>query len=173
MRLATLTLGATSLHMCLFGYSILTAQGGKSELDQSQPIDAPEVVEMVTQMYTGFGVDHRFLTDDIVFEDPVAKCSGLVEVSECFRSLKAINPIPLSQPQAYKGKNGTTVITLHQKYFNFVRVESSLVLTMAEDGKICSIVERWNHAPLADLLAVRFARRVNGVLSYAITSRFV
>lgn len=49
-------------------------------------------------------------------------------------------------------------------------VKSTLVVhTSAIDGRITSLEERWNGAPLLQFSAFKFVRRVNGVVSSVLT----
>ena len=74
---------------------------------------------------------------------------------------------------------GTVEFYLHQRYAagsallpsGFV-VKSTCVVRTASDGRIASIEERWNGAPLLDYSAFRWVRRANGLLSAILTPFF-
>ena len=71
---------------------------------------------------------------------------------------------------------GTVEFYLHQRYAagsallpsGFV-VKSTCVVRTASDGRIASIEERWNGAPLLDYSAFRWVRRANGLVSAILT----
>ena len=83
-------------------------------------------------------------------------------------------PFPTGTSSDYWNPSNTVVVLLHQRYFGFLAVRSTLVVDTEDDGSIASIEERWNHAPLAELGPVlRYTRRINGILSSALTPLFV
>ena len=51
-------------------------------------------------------------------------------------------------------------------------VKSTCVVRTASDGRIASIEERWNGAPLLDYSAFRWVRRANGLVSAILTPIF-
>ena len=82
-------------------------------------------------------------------------------------------------PVATAEDGGTVEFYLHQRYAagsallpsGFV-VKSTCVVRTASDGRIASIEERWNGAPLLDYSAFRWVRRANGLLSAILTPIF-
>ena len=61
---------------------------------------------------------------------------------------------------------------LHQRYFSSLVVRSELHVQLNDSGLICAFEERWNGRPLLEggiFDAMRAARRLNGVLSFAVT----
>jgi hypothetical protein len=128
-------------------------------------------------MYAGGGVDPSACTDDVEFEDPVASCKGKAEVLEAFRALGvACSPHSLSPPTTQcanmdSGGRDTVLMDLSQEYFGFLRVRSTVAVQMANDGRICRFEERWNSATLLPSIPFGVSRRLNGLLSYAVTRR--
>lgn len=133
---------------------------------------------IVKQIYSGGGVDESVLRTDATFIDPAASCYGRSEVVEAFRALGAsCKPEHVEEPLAVPESESVVLFHLHQRYFhgsvllpNGLTVKSLLVVRAdAVDGRIVSMEERWNHAPLLQFSAFRFVRRVNGILSSVLT----
>jgi len=123
-------------------------------------------------MYRGGGIDAVFLSPDVVFEDPAAYCVGKDEVREAFRALRACTPEQLDEPRLIvdgDGEGATAVFALRQRYFGYLEVQSTLHVHTAADGRINRFEERWNGAPLLEGAPFRWSRRLNGVLSSALT----
>ena len=135
------------------------------------PVPA-RVLACVQKQYAGEGLDRGTCRADVVFEDPAARCSGVDEVAEAFRALRACSPESLRPPRA-QARAGAVTVLLDQRYFGFLRVESELVVSLDSQGKISRLEERWNGAPLLGLPPVTWARRLNGMLSFALTSRLL
>lgn len=136
---------------------------------------------VVAAMYSGRGLDPAVCTETVVFEDPIACCVGRAEVCEAFRALSAVcSPVSIVRPLAVVVDRGSTddagaiELLLNQQYFGgAVRLRSTVVILLASDGRVDRFEERWNGALLVENPAVHHARRLNGLLSYAFTSRFV
>jgi len=133
------------------------------------------LTKVVQQMYARGKVDAPMFTEDVTFEDPAAICVGHNEVAEAFRALKVLQP-KLLDPPTVTPSGSVYVADLHNEYLlrnKAVVLRSSLFITVGPDGRIVHLEERWNHRPLLDVAPVRWARRVNGVLSYSLTRFFV
>jgi hypothetical protein len=123
-------------------------------------------------MYSGAGLDGAMCVDDVTFEDPAALCCGRDEAVEAFRALRAMSPEHMTPPQVCYSTAGGCVVLLHQRYFRRLVVRSELHVRLDDTGRICSFEERWNGRPLLEggvFGAARAARRLNGVLSFAVT----
>eukprot|EP00802_Teleaulax_amphioxeia_P026415 Tamp_27482.p1 GENE.Tamp_27482~~Tamp_27482.p1 ORF type:complete len:191 (+),score=34.39 Tamp_27482:116-688(+) len=126
--------------------------------------------KIVAKMYRGGGVDAACCTPDVTFEDPAARCTGIGELQEAFRALKRLHPKHISAPKAVPGDDaGSSRVLLHQQYLGFIELESELLVRTAPDGRISAFEERWNRVPLLEAAPFRFARRLNGLISYALT----
>ena len=129
-------------------------------------------------MYGGGGVDAAFVTDDVTFDDPAASYRGKAEVSEAFRALHVARPEHVEEPLVISESEvyGEHEFYLHSRYLRGTmlpsfEVRSILVVRTGADGRICAFEERWNGAPLLQLSAFRWVRRVNGVVSSLLTPR--
>jgi hypothetical protein len=169
--------GVHAVNSCV---SILTGALSGGTLDDNSAVQSEKnkaLEEVVGSMYRGDGLDREACTHDVVFEDPAACCRGVDEVHEAFRALsKSCSPEALRPPTALASKSDCSlVLRLEQRYFGFLKVTSSVILTTEKDtGRISRIEERWNHAPLLDLGApLRLSRRINGLISFAVTSRLL
>ena len=140
---------------------------------------AAQLTKVVAKLYSGGGLDAACAHEHITFTDPAAKCAGRAEVTEAFRALRAVNPQHVVAPVATAEDGGTVEFYLHQRYAagsallpaGFV-VKSTCVVRTASDGRIASIEERWNGAPLLDYSAFRWVRRANGLVSAILTPIF-
>ena len=139
-----------------------------------------QLVKVVKKMYGGGGIDAAAISDDVTFTDPAAACRGRYETTEAFRALAAVcRPEHIEEPCPVKDSTtkGAVQFDLHQRYFrgsmllpSGLAVKSTLVVhTSAIDGRITSLEERWNGAPLLQFSAFKFVRRVNGVVSSVLT----
>ena len=127
-------------------------------------------------------MDAAHAHENITFTDPAAQCVGRAEVSEAFRALKVVNPQHVEPPIPVDGgkrADGAVEIFLHQRYLggstllpNGFVVKGTCIVRTAADGRIASIEERWNGAPLLDWSAFRRVRRINGVISATLTPLF-
>lgn len=131
---------------------------------------------------------------DILFEDAAAVCSGAGEVAEAFRALKFLRPESLSAPiRAEVGglmpQHVDLRITylLHQRYAGILTVRSLLVVDVAigvretfnkakdissvgTTARVLRFEERWNGVEPLDWGPFRVSRRLNGVISWMLTS---
>jgi len=147
-------------------------------------IDFPhssDVEKIIAQMYCGKGVPVSMFAPDAVFEDPAAKCSGVHEIVEAFRALKACRPESLSKPRVIfnsyilgsDGLGSIILVELHQRYFGALQVRSYAVVETGMDGLIKRVEERWNGVPILEFEPFPTVRRLNGLFSYALTSTFI
>lgn len=132
---------------------------------------AAQLAKTAAKMYRGGGIDAAVLSPGVVFEDPAARCVGSTEVREAFRALRSCRPEALAAPRMVLEGDGsaTAVFALHQRYFGFLEVRSTLHLHTAPDGRISRIEERWNGVPLVSAPPFVWSRRLNGMLSSALT----
>lgn len=136
-----------------------------------------QLTKVVSKMYRGGGLDAAACTETVTFTDPAARCEGRSEVVEAFRALRVAKPEHVDEPRAVSKADGSIEVHLNQRYCggsmllpDGFTVRSVLVVqTSAADGRICSLEERWNGAPLLSFAAFRFSRRVNGVVSSLLT----
>jgi hypothetical protein len=172
-------LGLMATHVGLSAISMGKGALMREELEFEAERDddrGKRVARTVTQMYTGGGLDVGSVSEDVVFEDPVALCHGVAEVAEAFRALKKVAPVAIEVPlPVWRGTSNdiwnpsnTVVMRLRQSYMGFLTVTSSVVVTTDDDGTITRFEERWNHASLLPFVAG--VRRANGLISYALTS---
>ena len=134
---------------------------------------AAQLTKVVAKLYSGGGLDAAIAHENITFTDPAAKCAGRAEVTEAFRAQHVVAPVATAED------GGTVEFYLHQRYAagsallpsGFV-VKSTCVVRTASDGRIASIEERWNGAPLLDYSAFRWVRRANGLVSAILTPIF-
>eukprot|EP00931_Biecheleriopsis_adriatica_P055431 TRINITY_DN32777_c0_g1_i2.p1 TRINITY_DN32777_c0_g1~~TRINITY_DN32777_c0_g1_i2.p1 ORF type:complete len:189 (-),score=37.17 TRINITY_DN32777_c0_g1_i2:34-600(-) len=184
VKLAGAALGA---HVCITQSAVAYATLKRPQAAKLQDGASPElrrhVLEVVSQMYSGRGLTAR-LSSDVAFEeqgfkgmknlDPLALCQGDAEVREAFRALKACKPEQLQVPNlAGITEDGSLLVELQQRYFNCLCVKSTLVVSVAASGEIRRFEERWNGVPLLDTAPFPWSRRLNGILSYALSSRLV
>ncbi|KAJ1495197.1 hypothetical protein T484DRAFT_2157311 [Baffinella frigidus] len=135
-----------------------------------------QLSKVAGKMYRGGGLDAAFLSPGVVFEDPAVCCVGTVEVQEAFRALHAASPESLEEPRlVVDGDNegATAVFALRQRYVGFLQVDSTLHIHTAADGRISRFEERWNGTPLWKAAPFRWSRRLNGLLSSALTPLLV
>ena len=132
---------------------------------------AAQLAKTAAQMYRGGGIDAAVLSPGVVFEDPAVRCVGSTEVREAFRALRSCRPEALVAPRMVLEGDGsaTAVFALHQRYLGFLEVRSTLHLHTAPDGRISRIEERWNGVPLVSAPPFVWSRRLNGMLSSALT----
>ena len=171
---ATVASTHSALSLASIGYGVFfTGQRAEwpkaAEEDQPPSKEAEAVLEVVAGMYSGRGLSPDSCTSGCTFEDPAALCRGNLEVVEAFRALKATRPEHVAPPRLHvpAGEPDRAVVTLHQRYFGFLEVRSTLHVHFEESGRMCSIEERWNAVPL--LRPANPVRRLNGVLSSVLT----
>ena len=141
-----------------------------SASDKSQ-----RAANLVSKMYQGRGLDLEACTRDITFTDPAVCCSGVLEVAEAFRALRFCRPQQIESSTSGT-VDGVVKVHLHQRYFegswlkpSGIDVRSLLIVRIADDGRVWSIEEQWNHAPLFEWSPFRWTRRINGLLSSFLT----
>jgi hypothetical protein len=131
------------------------------------------------------------LASSAIFEDPAAVCRGLDEIREAFRALKSLHPISLSPPKCINveplGETIRLTYSLHQQYalpwygsmalpsIVHVTVQLHNIKELAESElRILQIQELWGSKPLAWPYLLYFPfRRLNGMLSYQLSSRIL
>lgn len=181
-------LTATSLAYGIFG-------GDMTDGDPPEVFDAPHydmVTELVSGMYAGRGLGnhtapHVKLADTVTFEDPAAICSGPAEVREAFRALTCIQPKSRSPPRCIdvqpQGDSIALTYVLNQRYAGLLTVRSLLVvhvklLQMRDDLAeseflVTRLEEQWNAVPPLPSLLFWIVRRINGFISYQLTTRLI
>jgi hypothetical protein len=131
------------------------------------------------------------LSSVATFEDPAAVCRGLDEIREAFRALKWLLPISLSPPKCInvepQGETIRLTYALHQQYtlpwYGSMSLRSIVQVTiqlhnieeLAEsDLRILKLQELWGSKPFAWPYLLYFpSRRLNGMLSYQLSSRIL
>lgn len=189
----------TSIFYGTFGDSFSKLNKGKLlDGDREEVSDAnwyQMATDLVTDMYSGKGAAGRQqeigvarLAPGVTFEDPAAICESKDEVEEAFRALQWAHPTPLSPPTLVdvvpQGENIQLFYRLQQQYtFLFhLKVQSLLIVDVNlkqlkdtphySELEVTRIEERWNGVkPLG--FAFWFPRRLNGLLSYYVTSNLL
>lgn len=132
-----------------------------------------QILQVVSTMYCGGGLDPNACTADVTFTDQAACCVGKAEVCEAFRALRVMKPEHVEEPTSVSKPDGSTEVYLHQRYslvsLSAFTIRSTLVVRTSTDGLLCSLEERWCGSPLLQFPAFRWARRGNGVLSSLLT----
>ncbi len=124
-------------------------------------------------MYSGAGVDAALCSDDITFEDPAALCRGPAEVAEAFRALLWLEPEHVGAPQVCYSAADSVIVLLHQRYVGRLVLRSELHVGLDRNGLICSMEERWNGKKLLGSEIMRPVRRLNGLLSFYVTTKLL
>jgi hypothetical protein len=132
-----------------------------------------QILQVVSTMYRGGGLDPNVCTADVSFTDQAARCVGKAEVCEAFRALRVMKPEHVEEPLSVAKADGSTEVYLHQRYslmsMSAFTIRSVLVVHTAADGRLCSLEERWRGSPLLQFPAFRWVRRVNGLFSSLLT----
>ena len=132
------------------------------------------LLKIVSGVYSGRGITPAACTADISFQAPVLQCQGQGEVVEAFRALNACSPEHVSEPHLLHVHGNVATVRLHQRYFGWLNVRSTLIVKLGEDGLTCeAFEERWNDLPLIAWEAARLSRRMNGILSSVLTPVFI
>ena len=157
------------------------------------------VTHLITNMYSGQGMQLTNyqpddsntwfgasvaptvqIDDQVSFADPAAICQGAPEVEEAFRALSKIQPISLSPPTLVNVQpHGDTIALtyyLHQQYGGRLRVKSLCVVRVVlREGRfvVHRVEEAWNGVPLLDTLPFSVCRRINGGVSWFLTTNLV
>jgi len=161
-----------------------------------------KVTDLVSAIYSGNMSSSRSwkttvvaLDENATFEDPVAICARRTEVQEAFRALSFVHPQSLSKPKCVdvkpKGRSIELTYALHQNY-NFgslfggggLEVRSLLMMEVHLERIIGNDVaeskfvvtrmeERWNGVKPLENYLFWIVRRINGLLSYSLTTRLL
>ena len=172
----------TGLHVFISLGSISYALSGNIETIYTDKIvqqnllanpDSTVVLKLIKDLYSGKGADKDMCCSNIVFRDPVAICEGIEEVCEAFRALKVMSPTLIEDPKLMyiNDSNNNQFIEVKTKYtiIKSFSVHSICVVETDKEGKVLSIEERWNSIPLLNFPPFTWAKRINGIVSYAIT----
>ncbi|CAB9506849.1 expressed unknown protein [Seminavis robusta] len=170
--------------------------------DHSLVSEAPDarhyqaVTRLVTDMYTGRGLSSTTtrlsvpaigVSDSVSFQDPAAICVGKEEVTEAFRAVATLNPQWITPPRCIhvEPMGSTIALTyyLNNRYGGRFSLQSLLVVHVElqqlpharefNQFVVTRMEEYWNGvSPISNLLFWA-VRRINGVASFQITSRFL
>jgi hypothetical protein len=134
------------------------------------------------------------LSPTVSFEDPAAVCVNEEEVREAFRALRLINPVTLSPPKCInvepRGGSINLTFLLNQQYYTLplynsrpLNLKSLLIVTVQlqqmqeipeSEFLVTSMKELWYGNPLIQpYLLFYVPRRLNGIISYYLTSRLL
>ena len=158
------------------------------------------VTDLVTDTYCGKGIhkerhQHCQLDDTVTFEDPAAICKSPMEVKEAFRALSFVKPKSNTTPVCInvepRGSSIGLTYSLNQRYdlstlistwssFNIkshLFVEVQLIPTVSIPGEseflITRFEERWNGIIPQNNYLLWITRRINGIVSWYITTTFL
>lgn len=172
----------------LYGIFASAPQNNNNEVFDARHYQ--NVTKFVKNMYSSprLTTEGVQLSESVTFEDAHAICRTSSEVNEAFRALQALNPQCLSDPTCVnvqpKAESIEFTYSLHQKYAGSVTVRSLLVLDAhlvqikgdknAESNfEITRMEERWNGIEPLSFFPFWVTRRVNGIISWHLTRRFV
>lgn len=143
------------------------------DLPRADAATTARVLPVITALYAGAAPEGAWMTDGAVFEDAAVRCEGKAEVLEAFRALRVLGPKSLEPPTVHAGPTRDTVfVRQRQSYLSgALCVSSTVLIRVEEDGRFSHMEEQWNDVPL--LMPLGLSRRLNGVLSYFITSALV
>ena len=131
------------------------------------------------------------LGDDATFEDSAVMCSGPEEIAEAFRALHVARPEFIRHPHRIdledvkESRDGTesnsavvrVTYYMHQRYAGILTVKSLLRVTVdkcdSRKASIVKIVEEWNGVEPLEYPPFFLSRRINGILSWWLTTLFV
>jgi hypothetical protein len=131
------------------------------------------------------------LSSTASFEDPAAVCRGIDEIKEAFRALKLLHPTCISPPKCIdvqpQGDSIMISLALHQQYtipvYGPLTLRSILEVPVQlkqlkeipeSELLIIKMKELWNGKPMAWPNIVYYpGRRLNGIVSYHLTSWFL
>ena len=126
------------------------------------------------------------LGEEATFEDAAVICSGPQEIAEAFRALRVARPEFIRHPhridvkQGQDGKDSAVAqVTyyMHQRYAGILTVKSLLRVTVdtadSKKARIQKIVEEWNGVEPLAYYPFSLSRRINGILSWWLTSLLV
>ena len=161
-------------------YSLVGETTQQLEQEQSHNIKMNEqqrdIQSALVGMYSGRGIDRSLCTPNVVFRDPIVVCNGDIEVEEAFRALKALSPKLQKEPFLIGGSStGIHSFRLQTDYFMLFSfsVDSLCIVETDSDGRITLIEERWNHTPLLKIPPYTWAKRLNGLISYRLSTYFI
>lgn len=168
----------------------------KKSISTKESFDAKHydlLTELVTQMYAGRGSHHPHchFADTARFQDPAVILKSPKEIHEAFRILPKLQPKCLHPPICVdvepKGSSFLVTYAVHQHYGaldidlqSLVQVEvqlkqlssSSNYVVPESDFLIVDMQELWNGNALLGSPLFWITRRINGILSWQVTSRF-
>ena len=141
------------------------------------------------------------LAKDATFEDAAAICRGPEEIAEAFRALRVARPEFVRHPHRISLEQCTggaaaasprCIVTyyMHQRYAGLLTVKSLLRITVDISGatgdkgkkdvsggtssvQVEKMEEQWNGVEPINLAPFRISRRINGMLSWWLTSLLV
>jgi len=128
------------------------------------------------------------LGEEATFEDAAVICSGPQEIAEAFRALRVARPEFIRHPhrihvdvkQGQDGKDSAVAqVTyyMHQRYAGILTVKSLLRVTVdmadSKKARIQKMVEEWNGVEPLAYYPFSLSRRINGILSWWLTSLLV
>ena len=185
-----------SLGYGAFGHKLMGSSSNQSLLqdETKESFDASHyqyVTEFVQTLYSGCGLHHDYcqLDEDVTFEDPAAICHSRKEVQEAFRALTKMRPDSLSPPRCVDveplGASIAVNYALHQQYLGGLLTVRSLLIahiqlqTVHNKGfpesqfLVTKLEEQWNGVPPISNYVFWVPRRLNGWISYQLTSRLI
>ena len=140
---------------------------------------------------TSNGIVGVQLGNTAIFEDPVGVCRGPEEINEAFRALRYLEPVSITSPKCIRvepqGETIRLTFFLHQQYslpiVGSIPLRSILQVTVQlqqmkeipeSEFMIIKMKELWLGKPFAWPYPLYYpSRRLNGLLSYWLTSRFL
>ena len=196
LRAGLRALGSLALlHTAASGASVLHATTGSFECWNHNMTPPPlpswqrserdaRLERLVSQMYSGTGLDRDACSEDVTFEAAAALCCGTVEVREVFRALSGMRPEHMSRPEVCYSSSSSAVLLLHQRYLGCLTLRSELHVALDTAGRISGMQERWNGKPplgssgSPPSLTFYFhpmscVRRANGIMSHFFTSKLI
>lgn len=122
------------------------------------------LLPVVKKIYSGGGIDAAMLAEDASWTDMTAACHGRTAFMETAHAL-AVKCMPehVEEPIPMPATGSESAFFLSLRYFGSLEVKSVLVVGVDKDGRITTLEDRLNGAPLLEFSAFRFVRRVNGV----------
>lgn len=182
------------LTLASIGYPLLSESSSAAKKKKSEEaFDAKHyqlMTDFVADMYGGRGISHNargvYLDESVTFEDSAAICSSRNEVQEAFRALQYIQPRSLSPPKCIdvipKGDSIELMYALNQQYAGRFNLFSLLVVnvqlgqiygTPESEFVVTKFEERWNDIEPFGSYLFRAVRRINGVISWNVTTRLM
>ena len=146
------------------------------------------VTEFVKRMYGGRGAqhDHVIMNPETTFEDPAAICKGYPEIQEAFQALTYLQPQSLAPPTCVNvqplGDSILLTYSLKQRYLGRLELRSLLMVQVQlqqrqdipeSDFLVLRMEEHWNGIPPLSSYLFWAVRRINGIVSYQLTSKLL